>query len=758
MPQCVTKNIRSNLLRWLLPLALLCINSPLFASVYIPSNNPDLPRISIDMQSKKVAFENWLLAFPALILVSQNTTFAGVHIHAEDEIQSLTTAFEQLEQGQRYIWIDECNRLAFLTPLAPANKGHEICILYGQRGMSPKWLPISQNKVTLDFQELFENVSFAKDDQQNNQLRALRTAVGDIPFALQNMATDAPLQRNVLMIAAGHKNGTSRLRTQTWADLSSGNDLILKNGLNLIGFRADGSAQILASVFNCDPQVQIANQKPWQSVINDTPQSFALYAVVAHDSGFCGQNAAILSPVYKDLPLQDIEKLGFRQPYIGLFSGKNVIAEYSNTTFGRISLLLRGQKGANADWLDAQDPLVGDIFAVDTGIRQPKIARDPAPRITNALLDGINFNTGTPCIFAPSSPNRASSQAISHLKKYVGASLFDMVEGSSGFWNVEDQGVWFGAPQGAISFALQGKDTQKITLRLDGSTYQGREMILALPAGENTPAVERVIAGNFTLDLEIDTRFIQNGTVSYPIKLLSDNWTCPTFEATANDSRILGFFVTAMQVLPTTQNVYSPTFTTPNITVEQLTETVLPGPITFQTPPPLPAAVCSNAPELYAITPRHNAYQIEKALPVYQAIEEGMLSFFGAWWPQAGKGYRMGAKRASFSLRLPSTDENIYMVLSGQNLSNNNAPDMQWRDITLPKQQITQANAIAFDLSELPRNFDIDLNLIAAPISIKCLTLADKTQIKAGPLIKTIKIMRQGSTRLIKTQNILPNS
>jgi glycerophosphoryl diester phosphodiesterase len=149
-------------------------------------------------------------------------------------------------------------------------------------------------------------------------------------YLMENSDDEAGLHRltgeSFLFQSAGHFSDISYVQR-----LAANDRITLQRGLTLVGLVGRARPERLAHMDTCSPGDPVRDEVPitdrFISVIEATDWAFGAYAILAHDSIRCGQNAN-LERLFKGLGLKEWRQVGFRQPYVALLSDDDSSQEF----------------------------------------------------------------------------------------------------------------------------------------------------------------------------------------------------------------------------------------------------------------------------------------------------------------------------------------------------------------------------------------------------------------------------------------------
>jgi hypothetical protein len=480
---------------------------------------------------------------------------------------------------------------------------------------------------------------------------------------------------------------------------------------------------------------------------------------MAHDSGFCGDPGQAFGATLADLPLSQASLTGFRQPYVGVFTQDGAIHEATNAGFGKLRVYLpAGDETPHMGKVDdrfafnpAMVPVVQDdpepapvIVAAVAPEPVPAPVEKPAP-VADVLVAPTLAILPAQCAFATESRSDLPRQ-IKVGETISGEGFQTFLAQSAGFWSVESNGVWIGNSEGHITFAVEGDvPAQGLALRVQGATFNGQDVRLAITTEDGLMRNPQTVAGDFVVDLPLNPIVSDNVRAGFAVE--QDVWGCPAADGQSLDQRALATFIKAVQLVPANPALRTVVAQAPTQKVvaavpaavvaaptAEVQVVVAPAPEAVE-PVAAPAPEIAVAPEPETADPastsvRMKPFPIEIETPLHRAIDQGQARLDDGWKMQTLGGYETAGPKASVWLRLPNSAEDLFMILE----SGDDAPlvdlTLSWQDLTItaaPGETIGQAR---YDLRELPRNLDILLTL-------------ERAASDATAFIKSIELNRQ---------------
>lgn len=286
---------------------------------------PQLDRgVRIDAVRRKMELGERSINIPALLALDEELNVVEIYFEFWSDIKLLDYLLG-FEPGQGWIWADSCRNIAAVAPDQAFPENEQICVAKGRLGS--EFIPAHHVRHTRQFsREDVESSLRASTNSSLNAQRRLRIRnlrhfevydLEELPAAYVNEASmDGRL---VVTSSGGFRNGQSNIFSMSAEQESS---LSLERGLHLIGVRSDAQAVNLAHIDSCLPDsLDWSQNHPglFAERIEREQNSFAFFIVMAHDSGNCDKDFD-LKNVFQGLPLKKWDRIGHRQPYIGITS------------------------------------------------------------------------------------------------------------------------------------------------------------------------------------------------------------------------------------------------------------------------------------------------------------------------------------------------------------------------------------------------------------------------------------------------------
>ena len=173
-----------------------------------------------------------------------------------------------------------------------------------------------------DTKEMLENandgtLSPALYEERKRRIKSMieyRTT--DVTVHKKSIYDSAASTGSILIKSSGWSAGSSFLKSDDQNKVHLG----LTRGISLIGITDTSKARKLLQVDPCADKNQVTTSEPFRQVIDQYTRAFPVFAIIVHDSPFCG--LVDLSPIFQGLPLKKWANLQFRQPYIGIIPSK----------------------------------------------------------------------------------------------------------------------------------------------------------------------------------------------------------------------------------------------------------------------------------------------------------------------------------------------------------------------------------------------------------------------------------------------------
>lgn len=655
----------------------------------------DLPDIAagayLNLERKEIQFGPNAYGLPALFAIDEDQAVSTLTIGDRYANETLTEAAEALPEGTRYLWFDDCAALALGAPDSDLAQVQSLCVMGGKRKGGFALRPIKRSGY-LSAEELA--VLWATEVQDATEpaaLRAIGTARGDLPTAigLNGLATG---DRGVLLQLSDFDSGASFVRRQTIEALTSGEDWLLQRGISLVGLAADGRAEILDRLDQCDPAFDAANHGLWKDRIS-TPGPFVAHLVLVHDSAFCGDSFELTAAPLSGLDLPVLRALPARKAYAALIDPKGTTIEVSNPGFARIRLYLKpggpAPAGAAIALSAAAIPPPAEV-AASVPLSDPGMAPVMEPKPTAAVEQSVE-TTGclSPVMLSPTTANTPLPLGI----RIGEATLHQYIGVADGWWDPEPFGRWTGSKTASLSLVLP-ETTSPLSLSLELSTFlEAAFTVRALYAGKTLAEFD--VAGD-RIGL-IDLTDVPRGKpVDLVLELTGADLTCPAATGPGSDTRNLGLILKGLTIV--TSPAKDPEVT--STTWPELDQPLLPAQGCI-----LPANAAPAIPSLAALP-------LDELVTVPSAIAAGMLSFGPGWWDEEAFGRWMGVGPASIAVTLPEGPSGLAMSLTAVPFGGNETVALiSHEGHEIASGGILEGRPLVADLSGLPRGRPVILNI-----------------------------------------------
>ncbi|MFK8042490.1 sulfatase-like hydrolase/transferase [Congregibacter sp.] len=298
----------------------------------------DLPEqieaLSLNSQKRTVEINDRQFQAPALIALNDGKMES---IRFEfDSRQNLYQYVQDMTPDTPFVWFDECSKVRALELKLPVAG---LCFFAGRTEGRRVLAGVVTDTEELDAGDL-RSISggFTTEDQNKQRRQRLATlaeyGVADLrQSSIQTSLLNLGAKLNVR--SSGGPKSRSLLETASHKD-------IMERGIQLFALTDSGTAELIAHYDLCQknsspsktPREIIQSRSTdsgstdsgstdsgstdsGSTHIESTENAGSAYLLVAHDSPTCG---ASLKPLLGGLPLTDWKDLGFRQPYVALFS------------------------------------------------------------------------------------------------------------------------------------------------------------------------------------------------------------------------------------------------------------------------------------------------------------------------------------------------------------------------------------------------------------------------------------------------------
>lgn len=677
---------------------------------------PDLSEgLYVNIESGGVHFGHNAFKLPALFAFDDENTIIQATLGDRRAEETLSQSALNLPSDTRYLWFDDCHALGAADPAGDLSERDGLCVLNGERtvggGLRP--LPRSQFLSRRDLTDILDDVAPFPWEADPEGLLQIGQMRGDLPVPLAFPAL-AQEERGILLQSSGFGAGSSFIRRQTTDRLDAGEDWVISRGLNLIGITANGRAEILDRIDQCDPDFDPAAHKNWLEVIDGSRDMFAAHVLAVHDTAYCGSSIAPFAELLQGLDLPTLQAAKMREPYLAIMLSDGQTSEFSNRHLPRVRVFLdplaTGQTGKDGDNLDANNRSTPSVPSVRPDPNQRDVISG-APQIANVAITQppVTVSATTVeterCTAPPQTdPSLPATPPLQIGEVLSGQDMAGRVGFISGWWGQEQNGRWMGTRETQLSVVLP-ETADDLRLSLDLATPENRRFQLLY---QDEVIAAAVLAGRQTLTAGL-ANIPKGSPVVLRLRAVGDPMTCPTARGSGNDPRQMAAMLMSLRVdeISTQQ---PDMFERPEATAAQIAmETVelvngCQGPQTGNV-------------DVAAINP----LPIGRALPLSEATELQSLSFEEGWWPEEAYGRWMGADRAALKIVLPESQDGLSLVLTTAAFgANTTQVVVSYQGNQIARQETGDGIPLVLDVGSLPRGSAVQLDLSLTGKAIEC--------------------------------------
>jgi phosphoglycerol transferase len=664
----------------------------------------------INLERKEIQFGPDAFGLPALFAIDQDQTVSTLIIGDAYANETLTEAAQALPDGTRYLWFDDCAALELGIPesdLAPAGS---FCLMGGERQGGFALRPIERSGY-LSAQELAALwPSEGQDATEPAALQAIGTARGDLPtpLGLKGLATG---NRGVLLQLADFDNGASFVRRQTTEALTSGEDWLLERGISLVGLTAEGGAEILDRLDQCDPAFDAAAHGLWKDRIS-TPGQFVGHLILVHDSAFCSDDIKLTEAPLSGLDLPVLRALPKRKAYAALINSNGKAFEISNPGFSRIRLYLKNDGpvpvgaalalSATPTPPSAETvvslPSSGGPETPESEPTGPEPAAEPAGQVVQTA------GCLVPSVLSPT-PAKTSLPLGTRIGE---TDLQDHVGTAEGWWDAEPFGRWTGSKTASLSIILP-ETSSNLSLSLELSTYQEEAFTVRAVYSGKTMA-DFQVAGDQVVQVEL-SGLPRGKPVDLVLEMIGPDLACPAMTGAGSDTRQLGLMLKGLTVTATSAPAAAPALAALG--------PVASWPVLDQPQPSTEGCILPDriAPAIPALL----ALPLGEPVTVPAAIGSGMLAFGPGWWADEEFGRWMAVGPASIAVTLPEEPSGLTLSLTAALFGGKETLALvSHNGREIGRGQIVEGRPLVVDLSMLPRGETLILNIGLEDAGLVC--------------------------------------
>ena len=291
----------------------------------------DFPQINggltVDVAGKHVILDSDSIKYPTLIMLGNNLRVEEIRFYGQTlKNNTLSRQIVQRSPEQKFIWVDSCQKMAWLNNENAPTLKSDSCVAIG-----------SLDSSNISTFELSESMSFSRrqiSDIIKSQARESAIAakrIRDMEFISkygsrqpERLEFDPDLTGDfIIRSAGGIRQGMTIIENKVENNLVSAN-----RGLTLYGVLESGPATPIKHLDTCGFELEslTSHSYSFQNDISRLRGVFGAFIIVAHDSAVCGRRD--FTSLFLNTGLTQFNKIGHRTPYIAVLSGANQVREY----------------------------------------------------------------------------------------------------------------------------------------------------------------------------------------------------------------------------------------------------------------------------------------------------------------------------------------------------------------------------------------------------------------------------------------------
>lgn len=314
------------------------------ASILISSfwNYPQaVDDISFNDKNKTAYFGKEAISYPALFLIDDKYTTERIHFEFDSE-KKLSEYLKTEKKGQKFLWIDQCNKInAIFTPVQESEY-MQNCVAIGSLGSEKIFIKKieEETKITKNdiFNELNKKSKAITQEGYARQVEILNklTRYGADIEEYQVLPEGTRYQSIIIKSAAGINDGESFV---TYSDGSV--DLTLKGftrGLNLVAFSNDKPPKIIHRIDTCQVTDDFKNDNNIVDILN--VHNYDFYLLISQDSTIC-ESGKRLENYMVGSALRLWPELSWRQAYVTILYKDGNFLEMLGENEQSIHIVLR---------------------------------------------------------------------------------------------------------------------------------------------------------------------------------------------------------------------------------------------------------------------------------------------------------------------------------------------------------------------------------------------------------------------------------
>ena len=295
----------------------------------------DFPQINngltVDVADKQVILDSDSIKYPMLMMLGNNSRVEEIRFDFYSlRTQTLSRQLAQRSPEQKFIWVDSCQKMAWLSNESAPMLKSDSCVAIG-----------SLDSSNISIFELSESMSFSRRQISDviKNLKRESSKVSDRINAMEFIFKYGSLQPDYLefdLNLTGKfiiKSAGGPLKGETIIEnMVTNNSVSARRGLTLYGVLESGPAIPIQYLDTCGSSLESLTSRGYsfQSDISRLGGVFGAFIIVAHDSAVCVTRD--LASLFLNTGLTQFNKIGFRTPYIAVISGANQVREYVGDT------------------------------------------------------------------------------------------------------------------------------------------------------------------------------------------------------------------------------------------------------------------------------------------------------------------------------------------------------------------------------------------------------------------------------------------
>ncbi len=285
--------------------------------------------IRIDTTADRAYLGERFVKLPALFQLDESLRVTDITYEWDAGI-SLPVNLTNMWYGNRFVWVDNCERVAFFEG-SQIPQESEYCALagsLGSPGLKSFMLPNGKQIVFSQFEPVFEGMTpkLAYYESVIEQFRK-RTNLEDA--AAESSVSPPELVGDFVIRSSGGANAEA-----SWVfNREQGGKTYLWRGLTLLGLNQGEAPVKVAHKDTCgwggvrnDPDVLVDTD--FATAIRQAKDKFGAFAIVAHSSVVCYEIDPHLKELFTGTEFTDWRDIWWEQPYIAILSGNGRVEEF----------------------------------------------------------------------------------------------------------------------------------------------------------------------------------------------------------------------------------------------------------------------------------------------------------------------------------------------------------------------------------------------------------------------------------------------